>query len=359
MSFINKKIFDHTNDIIGLDLSDLSIKVFQFGYDGKNENILSYGSAKIPQGSIYDGEIKKKDLVVASIKKALANAEPKKIKTRKAICSIPETKAFLRIISIPNMEQSEIKEAIKWEMEANIPLPLDQVYYDWQVLDSGFLGEKNKINILVVAVARSSVDQVIEVVELAGLTPVGMEIESIAQCRSLVDFSKKDKTIMVVDIGDRMTSFSITKDGVPCFTSSIPLSGQTITEAISRGFSVSVDEAEKTKISYGIGSDYKNDTLFKITKPILDNLALEIERSVDFFVTELEYAKKIDAIIVCGGGANTKGLLPYLSKKIGRQLQLGDPWINVKFGKKLPLIDRSESVQYSTVIGLALKGIHL
>jgi type IV pilus assembly protein PilM len=359
MSFLNKKIFNKANEIIGLDLSDLSAKVFQLGYDGEYEKILSYGSVKIPQGSIIDGEIIKKELVISSIKKALSSAGPKKIKTKKVICSIPETKAFLRIISIPNMDEGEIKEAIKWEMEANIPLPIDQVYYDWQVLRSTFLEEKNKMSILVVAVAKSSVDPILEVIEMAGLDPVGLEIESIAQDRSLVDFSKKDKTIMVVDIGDRRTSFSITRDGIPCFTSSIPLSGQSITEAIAKSLSISTEEAEKTKINYGIGSDLKNDQIFKSVKSIIDSLALEIERSIDFFINELKYSEKIDSIIICGGGANTKGLILYLSKKTKRSLQLGDPWINLNFGKKIPIINRNESVQYSTVIGLALKGIKI
>lgn len=358
MGFWNKKIFNYENDVFGLDLSDLSVKIVKLGDYGGTEGVVSFSSAKIPAGSVYDGEIIKKEPVVAAIKKAIAEAGPGKIKTKKVICSLPETKAFLRIVTIPVMDQAEIKEAVKWEMEANIPLPLDQVYYDWQVLDVSFTGEKNKLNLLVVAIAKPSVDQVIEILELAGLDPVGMEIESIAQARSLVDEKKQDKTVLVVDIGDRRTSFSIVKNNIPCFTSSIPLSGQTMTDVISKGFNVSVEEAEKTKIQYGIGSDFKNDALFKLVKPMLDNLVSEIEKSIDFFTTGLQYSQKIDKIIICGGGAQTKGIIPYLSKKIGRELELGNPWVNLNAGKKLPAIEREESVQYSTAIGLALKGLH-
>jgi type IV pilus assembly protein PilM len=357
MNFLKRKIFDSKNNVFGLDLSDLSVKVVQLQDNGEEQRVVSYGSAKISPGSMHDGEIKQKEQVVDAIKRAIASAGPKKINTKKAICSLPETKAFLRIVSIPAMDENEIPEAVKWEMEANIPLPLDQVYYDWQVLNKSFLEEKNRINLLVVAIAKTSVDQIVEVVELAGLIPVGMEIESIAQDRSLVDDSRENKTILIVDIGDRRTSFSITKNSIPCFTSSIPVCGQTMTESIASGLSISVEEAEKTKLQYGIGSDFKNDSIFKLVRPVLDNLAYEIERSVDFFISELQYSSKVDAIVICGGGANTKGLIPYLSKKIGRELFLGDPWTNIHLGKALPIIERKESVQYSTAIGLALKGI--
>ena len=358
MSFLNKKIFNSSSSIFGLDLSDLSVKVIRLENNGTSEYVASYASVTLAGGSISDGEIQQKDQVVSAIKKAVATAGPEKLKTKKVICSLPETKAFLRIISIPQMSDSELNEAVKWEMEANIPLPLDQVYYDWQVIPETLLLEKNKINLLVVAIAKITVDQTIEVLELAGLDPVGLEIESIAQARSLLLEKNEKETVLIVDIGDRRTSFSVTKGGVPCFTSSIPLCGQSLTDVISKGMNIAFEEAEKIKISYGIGDDFKNDTLFKSTQPVLENFAQEIERSIDFYLTGLKYSDSIDKIVICGGGANTKGIVPYLSKKLGREIQLGNPWINMKLGKNLPIIDKNQSLQFSTVIGLSLKGLH-
>ncbi|EKD58249.1 MAG: Type IV pilus assembly protein PilM [uncultured bacterium] len=358
MSFLNKKIFNDSSSVFGLDLSDLSIKVVQIENNGSTDNISSYASVSLPSSCINDGEIQKKDQVVAAIKKAVEAASPNKIKSKRVICSLPETKAFLRIISVPKMDESEIKEAVKWEMEANIPLPLEQVYYDWQLIPENLFPEKNKISLLVVAISKNVVDQAMETLEMAGLSPVGFEIESIAQARSLLSEKDDEQTVLIVDIGDRRTSFSVNKGGVPCFTSSIPLCGQSLTDAISKGIGVPFEEAEKMKISYGIGSDFKNDALFKLSKPILENFVQEIEQSIDFYLTGLKYSKSIDKVIICGGGANTKGLVPYLSKKLGRVIEFGNPWVNMRLGKDLPTIEKSQSVQYSTAIGLALKGLH-
>ncbi|EKD46437.1 MAG: Tfp pilus assembly protein, ATPase PilM [uncultured bacterium] len=358
MSFLNKKIFNDSFDIFGLDLSDLSVKVVNLQNNGTCEYVSSFSTVAIPGGCIREGEILQKDQVVSAIKKAIEIAGPKKMKTKKVICSLPETKAFLRIISVPQMGESELNEAVKWEMEANIPLPLDQVYYDWQAIPEFLILEKNKINLIVVAIAKNVVDQAIDVLEAAGLVPIGLEIESIAQARSLLLDKNEKNTVLIVDIGDRRTSFSIAKGGVPCFTSSIPLCGQSFTEVISNGMGISFEQAEKMKIIHGIGDDFKNDALFKFTKPILENFVQEIERSIDFYLTGLKYSDSVDKIIICGGGANTKGIVPYLSKKIGREIEIGNPWVNMQLGKKLPIIDKKQSLQYSTAIGLALKGLH-
>jgi len=359
MSFLNKKIFNSSFDVFGLDLSDLSVKVVNLRNNGSTEYVASYSTVPFPNGAIMDGEIIKKDQVILAIKRAMAQAGPEKIKTKKVICSLPETKAFLRIISLPEMRGDELSEAIKWEMEANIPLPLDQVYYDWQKLPGVLLAsDKNRINVIVVAIAKSVVDQAIEVIEGSGLDPVGLEIESIAQARSLLSEKDDESTVLIVDIGDRRTSFSISKGGVPCFTSSIPLCGQSFTDMISKGMNLSFDDAEKIKINNGIGDYEKKDNLFRLSEPVLENFVQEISRSIDFFVAGLKYSNKIDKVVICGGGANTKGLVEYLLQKVNHNIETGNPWINIKIGKNIQSIDKKMSLQYSTAIGLALKGLH-
>lgn len=358
MSFLNKKVFDLNGTAIGVNLGDLSVRLVQLSQEGKRDRVVGYGSASISPGSISDGEVLKKDQVVLAIKNALSKSKPNKIKSKKVICSLPETKAFLRIVSIPNMDKKEVKEAIKWEIEANIPLKLDQVYYDWQILEKSISNEKGKIDVLVVAIAKKTVDQFIEVLELAGLEVVGLEIESISQARCLLDDNNSTGAAMIIDINERRTGFFISNNGIPSFTSSVPVSGQAINNAIAKAMGITIEEAEKVKNNYGIGSDFKNDDIFVCVKPVLENLVLEIERSIEFFTSELKYADSINDIIICGKEASIKGLCLYLSKRLGKNVVLGNPWVNVYVGRNIPEIDRYKSVEYSTAIGLALKGLN-
>ncbi len=357
MGILHKKFFDLFPSSFGLDLSDLSIKSVWLNRTGTHDSVLSFGSVPLALGSVVDGEIMDALAVKNAVLDLLAKAGPKKIRTRQVICSLPETKAFLRIVTLPKMAAEEVREAIKWEIEANIPLTLDQVYYDWQILDLNLAQEKGKMSVLVVAVTRSVVDQFQAVLESAGLEVIGLETESIAQARSLLSEKNEQTTTLIVDIGDRRTSFLVTIGNTPCFTSSVPLSSQMITDAISKSLQISFDEAENLKIKQGLGSMALKSPVFKAAEPVLENMAVEIEKSIDFYLNNLRYSSVVDAVVLCGGGSNMNGLLPYLARRLGRPVEFGNPWVNVHLGREIPLIDRQHSVQYSTAIGLALRGL--
>jgi type IV pilus assembly protein PilM len=357
MSFLQKKIFDLFPSSFGLDLSDLSIKAVWLEREKDRDFISSFGSVPLPPGSVVDGEIIEPAIVRDAIVRLLEKCGPKKLKTRRVIGSLPETKAFLRIITLPKMDHAEAKEAIQWEIEANIPLTLDQVYYDWQVLDANLIAESGKMNVLVVAVARTMVDQFQSVLEDAGLEVLGLETESVAQARSLLPDAAEKQTTLIVDIGDRRTSFLISVGATPCFTSSVPLSSQMITDAIAKSMQISFEEAESIKIKHGLGSLALGSPVFKAAKPVLENMATEIERSIDFYMENLRYSDSIDSIVLCGGGSNMHGLVSYMTRRLGRPVETGNPWVNIRLGRDIPLIDKGHSVQYSTAIGLALRGI--
>ena len=357
MSFLQKKIFDLFPSSFGLDLSDLSIKVLRMESEGKLHRVSGYTSAALPVGSVIDGEILKPEIVIDVMRKLMENPTMKKMHTRKVMCSLPETKAFLRVISLPKMDEKEVQGAIQWEIEANIPLTLDQVYYYLPILDQTLSVEAGNMNILVFAMARSVVDQFVEVLEAAGLEVVGLETESIAQARSLLAETEEKATTLIVDIGDRRTSFLIAVGSTPCFTSSVPLSSQMITDSIAKDLRISFQEAEDIKIKQGLGSIALRGPVLKAALPVLESIAAEIEKSIDFYLENLHYSKGIDTIVLCGGGANMKGLLPYMTRRLNRDVVFGNPWVNVHLGKRLPPIDRNHAVQYSTAIGLALRGL--
>ncbi|MBP7822658.1 MAG: type IV pilus assembly protein PilM [Candidatus Moranbacteria bacterium] len=360
MGLFQKKIINFFPRPFGLDLSDLSVKGVWIEEEGGRHVFRSYASISFPNGAVMDGEIRDEEAVVTAIRKLSEQGKPGKIKTKKVVCSLPETKAFLRIITLPHMPESEVGEAIKWEIEANIPLAIDQVYYDWQVLSDELFHDqsKEKTFVLVVAVARGVVDTFYSVVERAGFEVVGMETEAVAQARSLLSSTENlEKTTLIVDIGDRRTSFFVCLGNIPCFTSSVPLSSQAITDAISKEMRISFEEAEKIKLSQGIGSFTDENPVFNAARPILDNLVAEMGRSMEFYLGNLRYSSQVDSIMLCGGGANMKGLIPYLTWKLGKKVELGDPWVNVKMGENIPPINRDRSVQYSTAIGLAIPNI--
>jgi len=351
MNFLKKNIISFEEKYFGIDLGDLFVKVLQLESDGSGDRVRSYAIAPIPAGSIEDGRIVDKQKVAEAIKSALTSAGPKKIKTRKAFCSLPESKVFLRVISIPKMESTEIGEAIKWEIEASIPLSVDQVYYDWQLIGEA----AGKQNILTVAISKEIADDLLEVFELAGVDVYGLEAESVAITRSLISSSlEKSEVALIVDLGSKRTNFIVAEDNLPFFTSSVSFSSNGVTDAIAKTLGVSAEEAEQIKIQEGVGSCHNDDSIFNSMKSYLEGLATEIEKTIDFYQNINTVSGDVDKIVICGG-ANLKGLVPYLAKRLGQRICIGDPWVNLDFGTRLPAISKEKSLQFTTAIGLAMR----
>ncbi len=355
MHFWNKKIINFENKYFGIDISDLSVKVFQLEKKGDIDKIRSFGVENLSKGCITDGRIIDKDKLIGAIKKTIQKAGPQKINTKKVICSIPESKSFLRIITLPLINKKEAHESIKWEIESNIPLSVENVYFDWQFLNQ----ENGKQNVLAVAVAKEVVDDLMEVLEKSGLSVYGIEMETIAMARSLITVkAKKDESFLLIDLGEEKTSFIITESNIPYFTSSIPFSSAGLTDTISKTLKISKAEAEKLKLTKGIEYSNKNQDIFNVVKVLLESLFIEIEKTIDFYQNMSKTSRKIKKIIISGGGANLKGLIPYLTTRLTREVIIGDPWANLNLGRKLPLISKENSMRYATVIGLAMREIN-
>ena len=132
-----------------------------------------------------NGEIKHEEEVVKVLQNAFAKPQYGKLTTRHVVCSLPEEHSFTRVIQLPKMNMSEAKEAIKWEIEQNIPMAISDVYYDWQLVPLEQKGIEHQ-DVLISAAPRTIVDGYVSVIKKCGFIPRALEVESVAVSRSLV-----------------------------------------------------------------------------------------------------------------------------------------------------------------------------
>jgi len=352
----------------GLDISDSSIKVAQLVKKGKRLELKAFNRYPLPEGVIVGGEIKNQTRLAEMIKKALNSTKGEKIKTEYAVCSLPEQHAFVKVINFPKMASAEIRQAIKWEAEANIPFSLDEVYLGWQVISPWHNG--GHVDVLVSAVPRKLVDNYLETMREAGVEPVVFEVESAATARSLIESEKVANPHLIIDLGFDRTSFIIFSGDSICFTNSTSMvSNKSMLEDISKKLNIDFKKAQSLKFGIGLGKTEEEKEIFNALLPSLTKLVDKIKECITF---QQEHGDKdngcsqIGEIVLCGGGANLKGLPEYLFSRLKIPVVPGNPWVNIlprknkkiKLGKT-PLIPYEESLAYSTVLGLALRGAEL
>lgn len=351
MKLFSKKIIDFSDNAAGLSITDDRVRVVHL----EDRKIKGYNSVYVPEGIVRDGEIVDKGKLFKFVEEAFKKARPKKIKNKKVRIALSESKSFLRLISMPQMEEKEIAEAIKWEIEANIPMALDQVYYDWQLVRNTFIEKDQELKVLVLAASKKLVDQYLQILEEFGLEVVGIESETTALTRSLLSEKNVGKTSLIINIDKNKTSFIFAVDNIPCFTSSIPVSEKNVIGAIAKKFNISNQKAEEIERKDGIGSFFEDDALFGAIRPVLDGLILEIQKTIDFYLEGLNYSDSVDDIIICGKLAKSKGMIPYLSRNLGKEVKDGDVRNGMSGSiKDILIINKDESIKYAAAIGLSL-----
>ena len=118
----------------GLDISDLTIKFCRLVERDHSLQLDSFGEIDIPEGIVVAGEIRKQDELARILREDLRTAEGKKVRDRFCVASLPEEKSFVRVIEMPNLKISDIAKAIHWEVEGVIPLPIDQIMFDYELV---------------------------------------------------------------------------------------------------------------------------------------------------------------------------------------------------------------------------------
>lgn len=361
-------------ETFGLDISDLSLKIVKLKKKKKKISLVSFGQTEIEPGVIENGEIKKEEKLVEILKEAIKKVKGEKLKTKYLVASLPEEKAFLQVIQMPPMSEEDLKSAVLFEAENYIPLSIDQVYLDCQIVPS-FIKSSEKIEVLIAALPKKIVDSYLSVLKKANLKPVAFEIESQAIARALIEKETTTYPVLIIDFGATRTSLIIFAGKSVRFTCSIPISGNNFNELIAKNLNVSPSDAEQLKKKYGLEQKIeiklKEQTIkkekgeiFEALIPALVDFVQQIKKYLDFYETHSQISdsslkeKKIKKIILCGGEANLKGLPEFLSLELKIPVELGNPWINIKLEDKEKLkMSLAESLIFTTAIGLAQREI--
>ncbi len=356
----------------GLDISDSSIKIAQLKKSNNGARLISHNRVSVPPGIIEEGEIIKDQELIDLIRKTTKEIKGKKLRSNYAVCSLPEQHSFIKIIRMPKMTMAELETAIKWEAEANIPFPSNEVYMDWQIIRQE-QGHADHFDILINAVPKKIIDRYLGVLRKADIEPIVFETESIASIRSLIKNEFTDKPVLIIDLGFNRTSFNIFSGHSIRFTSSIPISNNQMIKEIADQMKISWEEAKVLKFKIGLDKNKDNGKIFNILLPVLTKLVESIKDCASFYEQHDEHQKdcldRISKVILCGGGANLSGIAEYLSLWLKLPVVLGNPWVNILCSSKrkptsclnelkFPEFSYEESLSYSTVLGLALRGIN-
>ncbi len=337
----------------GLDIGTTSTKLIQLNRNNDQFDLITSGFVVSPARALVSESPEDQDSLVDSIKKLLDEAKPT---TKNVITALPESQIFTRVIDMPALTESELTSALKWEAEQYVPLPLNEVQLDWQVLDTiQDSSKEQKMEILLVAAPKILVDKYLKVLDSAGLTPLTLETEAMALNRSLLtNANATTPTTLLISFGASTTDISVIRAGKLTFTRSITTGGSAVTRAVAQDLGFEVSQAEEYKKTYGLDANQLEGKVMQSIKPVFDVVVNEIRRALAYYLGKRP-EDPIKRAIVTGGASLMPGLVVYLANSLGLEVQIGNPWdkVNLPPSNKQTLTDRS--VEFATCVGLAMR----
>lgn len=334
-------------DFFGLDVGTADIKIVQLKKSFGKYELVAFGGVPIPDGlSQSDSDLDKKK-IAEEIKKLVHSMH---LVTKNVIVSLQGSSVFTTVINFPKMPLSELKKAVSYQAEQNIPLKISDVKIDWQVI--GEVAAKNELLVMIIAAPKAKTQKMVDLCEEAGLELNALEINAIAVARSL---QENESVCMIVDIGTYLTEITIVKNGLVALTRSIPIGGQVITRAIAQSLGMEEEQAEQFKRKFGIVKDKMEGQIYKASKSVLNNMKEEIDRSMKYYLDQ--FGEKVSIIKLTGGGSRTLGIQQFIAENLGVNVVYGNPWATVANKPDVTNQLNANAVDFAVAVGLAMRGI--
>ncbi|MFH1558933.1 MAG: pilus assembly protein PilM [Patescibacteria group bacterium] len=288
-------------------------------------------------------------------------------KKNKLICSIPENKSFIKVLEMPVISEDEMTEAIKWETEDNIPLPLEKVYYDWEIIGKDQAGGKMKV--LLVASPKEVIESRLEVFNAANLLALGFRPDSFVLGNLFQGLFraevKEEKNIAIIYFGRERSVIFIKNKTTVLFTSSILFS---VTELFGKlmeaatGSLAAQDKGKIEEIKKGIreAGFLNNQELGKKHRELVgdnfEELAREIQGAITYFEAGAK-EKNIEKIYLTGAGATVAGIKEWIEENLGRKIEVGGEFSGFSVDGNSLAMPMNLVCDYSIAIGCALGSI--
>lgn len=339
------KYFYKDKPIIGLDISQTSLKVMAI--NPHKMTVTGYGSLDIDPTKLQQSIDGDGGYLTEQLNRLLSEKIIGKLPSNHAIVSIPSSKTFARTISLPGDVKGDLLSAIKLEAEQYIPVPADQLYIDYEISSR----TPETINAFMCAAPQHIVDTCISAAKNAGLQTLVVEPSMNAVARLLKISEQGDLPTVIVDIGAASTDVAVLDKTIKV-TGGTSIGGNTFTLDISSQLKTSLEHAHQLKVLKGLSPGPEQKKLQRAMKPSIDSILREITKIMRYYEERVYDSKKIEQVLIIGGGSNVPGIGDYFTENLLLASRVASPWQVLNFGK-LPQPAKQFKARYISVAGLA------
>ncbi len=341
--------------MVGVDIGSSSVKAVELRGKGGDFQLLSLGYEGLQPDSVVDGQI----MELNAVSTAIGNIfNEHKIKTTQVAAGVNGHSVIVKNIVLPQMTEDELQESFAWHAEEHIPFDISDVNLDYHVTGS----TPDEIHVLMAACKRDKVANLKQTIQLAGKQPAVIDVDAFAlqNCYELNYDPQPGHIVALLNIGAATTNINILNGARSVFTRDATFGGNQYTSLLQKELGLTFDQAERVKRGMPLPDDVEHREIEPILDTVSDILALEIQKTMDFYRATVEDGESaVQQILVSGGGSKLKGLVEFLSKRFEIPVEMFDPFRKIRVDSRGfdPEYMREIVPEMAIAVGLALRGV--
>lgn len=341
--------------LIGMDISSSSVKLIELSRRGEKYAIEAFALEPLPLDAVVDNQIVEPEAVAAVIRNAVSRAGTR---TRDVAVAVAGSSVITKRIGMPaGLRPQDMEDQIKAEADQYIPYPIDEVNLDFQVIGEE-AADSTGVDVMLAACRKDQVESRVAAVEMAGLMAQVVDIEAYAlenACQFLAEQmpdSGRNATVALIDIGANNTSMLVLKNLQTVYTRDQAFGGRQLTEEVMRQYGLGFEEAGRAKRRGELPEDYESGVLARF----VDDMAQQIDRSLQFFYASPGRHEPVSQLILAGGCAQIKGIAEAIQQRLEIPAAIARPFAGMTVAPRArPRQLEREEASLLIATGLALR----
>ena len=270
---------------------------------------------------------------------------------------------FSKFVKLPPVDTSKVTQIIQYEAQQNVPFPLEEVVWDYQILGTTPSGE---LEVLLVAIKSEVVEGMFRSVETAGLKLQLVDVSPAALCNAFrYNYGDLEGCTLLLDIGAK-TSNLLFFEGENVYSRGINIGAYSITQDFSKESKLGYDEAERLKIAEGfvsLGGAYEEPenphqaAISKIARQVMTRLHIQVNQTIQFYRGQ-QGGSPPQRLFLSGGAAIMPYTAQFFAEKLNLPVEYFNPFRNIQIDPALNLEELAKVAHsMGEVVGLSLRNL--
>ncbi len=334
-----KDLFPRRGNGVAIELGSERINIAQLQKKGAEVTLKHLCSAEVPEGVFEEGRIVNPQELGDLISQTL---NENKIKATHVATSVPMREAVIRLIPLPaELNDREVRDLIlNHEAALYLPYPREEVDLDYQKLD--LVTDEDgldKVQVMLAATRKEVTDSYIETFRYAGLSVKILEISSFAVLRTIKEQLRQfapQEAVVLIDIEFDCTEIAIVVNGIPQFNRTVPIGTYQLQEALSTAMNLPVTRSadvlqDLTIPDLPVSSLNQSSAMTNVNPGmaammrILAELADEVRRSIEFYMSHNGQDLKLEQLLLAGPGGGLGQLDLFFTQRLSIPTTQVDP----------------------------------